>query len=233
MSDSATDSLVRYRALVAERPELFWSPPSGAFTILLDDVDIKRTEALTAERLAARSLPRFWARVGVVYEDAYVVVLRDAVRFPDGHLATYIRILSCTAEPSGVAVLAMHEGNVLLLRHFRHATRAFHLEIPRGFRTPDLSIADAARGEILEEVGANITNLVPLGSVHVDTGLEARVVELFCAAIDALRVPEAHEAIEAFAPVSVVELERMIRDAEITDSFTIMAFARARLRGLL
>jgi ADP-ribose pyrophosphatase len=232
MSAPDLDPLSRYRAIAAQRPELFRDAPGG-FTLLLDPADIARTEAAARERLVARGLPEAWARVGVVYEDPYILVLRDAVRFPDGHLATYIRILSQGVEPAGVAVLAVHDGRALLLRHFRHATREFHLEIPRGFRPAELSAEEAARTEILEEVGSAVTRLVPLGPVHVDTGLEGRRVELYWAELDTVGTPELHEAIAAFVPLSIPELEHRIREAEITDAFTLMAFTRARLRGLL
>ncbi|MGP3928192.1 hypothetical protein [Streptomyces sp. 8N616] len=68
----------------------------------------------------------------MVYEDAYVMLLRDPVRFPDGRTGTYIRSVSAMQEP-GCVVLPLLGGEVVLLEHFRHATRSWHWEVPRGF----------------------------------------------------------------------------------------------------
>ncbi len=59
-------------------------------------------------------LPRAWSEVGVAYEDQYLLILRDAVRFPDGYLATYIRIVDKPDSASGVVVLPVYEKQVLL-----------------------------------------------------------------------------------------------------------------------
>ena len=136
-------------------PHLFDNPSSNGFRILLDEDSIRAVEAEVTQRLAQQGRPSGWAEVGIVYEDQYIVVLRDAVRFPDGHLDTYIRILPRDERPSGVAVLAMLDGRIVLLRHFRHATRAWHLEILRGFGSPGSSPEEDARREIAEEIGAS------------------------------------------------------------------------------
>lgn len=231
--EAAAPGREAYLDLVRRRPELFENPPLGGYTILLDEAQIREVEAAASRRLEARGLPPGWSRVGIVYEDQYLLILRDAVRFPDGYLSTYIRVLSREGGAMGVAVLALHEGETLLVRHFRHATRRFHLEIPRGLAEPQSSLEERARIELMEEIQAQVTGVEPLGQLHVDTGLNGHVVELFCATVSSFGRTEEHEAISEVIRVTVPELERLISTGEITDSFTIAAYTRAKLRKLL
>src|SRR5260221_6395679 len=119
----------RYRALLAARPALALNP-AGGITIVSEPSETARIEAVMADRFAAQGLPREWARAGIFYEDPYIIVLRDAVIFPDGKPRLYHRVIARHDEPTGVAVLARYDGKIVLLRHVRHPSRAWHLESP-------------------------------------------------------------------------------------------------------
>ncbi|WP_093840099.1 NUDIX hydrolase [Streptomyces aidingensis] len=170
--------------------------------------------------------------VGVVYADPYIRVLRDPVRFPDGRNGTYIRILP-TAESPGCAVLPLLDGRIVLLENFRHATRSWELEIPRGFGTDGLSGQENALKELREELSARTAEISPLGAVHPDTGLYAQRVELFLARLESIGEPERAVGIRGVRLVSEAELEGLVREGEVTDGFTLSALAQARVRGLL
>lgn len=130
-----------YLALVRARPELFRNPEGAAFVILLDEAEIRQAEAHVAGLLAKVGAPKEWAEVGIAFRDQYVLLLRDAVRFADGSLGTYIRMVAPENSFQGVAILPVWQRQVLLIRHFRHATRAWHLEVPRGFGSdPDTEV---------------------------------------------------------------------------------------------
>src|SRR5437588_7157470 len=75
-------------------PEQFVNPPEGGFTILMNEAEIREAEATVVQRLQAIGLPAEWAQVGIVYQDQYGMILRDAVRFPSGALGTYIRFIN-------------------------------------------------------------------------------------------------------------------------------------------
>lgn len=227
-----SEAFARYAELVSETPALFTNPPGSEVRILLGEEDRLAAEASEAARLDAEGRPREWSRVGVVYEDEYVLLLRDAVAFPDGRLGTYIRFVRRSNEPAGVAVLPLRGESVLLLRHFRHATRRAHLEIPRGFWIDGLTAEKIARRELQEETGLQASAMTSLGLVHTNTGLSADTVELFVAKVDGAGRAETSEGIVELVPVEVAALERLIADGEISDSFTLAAYARARLRGI-
>lgn len=201
----------RYERLRAERPALFANQPGGI-------------EILT-EPDAVR------AAGGVLYEDRYVVLLRDPVRFPDGTTGTYIRSISPTPE-QGCVVLPLLDGQVVLIEHFRHATRSWQWEVPRGFATPGMEPGANAAKELREEIGAVALEIVPLGELHPDTGVTADRVSLFAARIEALGPLDTAEGIRSSVTVPFAEAEAMVADGRITDAFTIAVLMRARLAGL-
>ncbi|WP_328676294.1 NUDIX hydrolase [Streptomyces sp. NBC_00322] len=200
-----------YDRLRTERPELFVNPPGG-IEILSDP-----------ESVAAAG--------GVVYEDPYVMVLRDPVRFPDGRTGTYIRSIGTTAEP-GCVVLPLLDGEVVLVEHFRHATRSWLWEVPRGFGTRGLAGEQNAAKELREEIGADVRELIPLGAVHPDSGAVGDRVLLYAARIDAIGALALGEGIRRTLTVSFAEAEEMVGDGRIMDAFTIVVLSRARLAGV-
>lgn len=223
--------LERYLAMAKEHPELFVNPPGPIITILLGEDEIRQAEAEIAQRLAERGQPTEWAQVGVAYEDQYLLILRDAVRFPNGSLGTYIRAVNPGA--SGVVILPVWSGHVVLLRHFRHGTRSWHWEIPRGFGEKGLSNEDNAMRELAEEIGGTATRLVQLGPVHPDTDASGPPDEIFYAEIESYGQPDGHEAIAELKAVPIEEFQRMVGDGEITEGYTLAAYARAKAKGLL
>jgi ADP-ribose pyrophosphatase len=221
-----------YLALAAANPGLFANPPGAAFTILLDPGDICRAEEHVAGRLSAKGAPPEWARVGVVFKDQYLLVVRDAVRFADGSLGTYVRVVDPEPSVLGVVILPVRRGQVLLIRHFRHATRRWHLEIPRGFGS-SADAQESARRELQEEIGASDVSLVDLGEMYPDTGKGNSRVALFLAFVASHGLPDSKEGIMGILPTPPPELERMIGRSAVDDGFLLAAYARAKARNLI
>lgn len=225
--------LVEYLALPDRHPRWFRNPPGGV-EILLDPGAILEVECEIGARYAARGLPAAWAEVGIHYRDPYLVLLRDAVRFPGGDVGVHHRVLRGEAEPAGVAVMPrLPDGRIVLLRHFRHATRDWHWEVPRGGIEPGADEDATARTEMAEEIGAVVGRLTPIGAAHGSTGLLGVSVRLFLAEVEAVGSPDRNEGITELRAVGVRELEDMIRAGEVTDGFTLACVLNARLRGLV
>jgi ADP-ribose pyrophosphatase len=228
----ATD--LAYAALLDAHPGLGVNPPGALIELLFDPAEIAAARSAAEARLAARGLPQSWARIGLVHEDQYSAVLRDAVRFVDaGELGTYLRYLSKPLGVPGVVVLPVHRGKLVLLRHFRHATRAWHLEFPRGFGEAGAPAEENARRELLEEIGGVARRLEPVGQVQVDTALIPSPARLFFAELERYASAAEGEGIGAVLELSVAEFEERVRAGEIDDGFTLAAFCQARVRGLV
>ncbi|WP_331738270.1 NUDIX hydrolase [Embleya sp. NBC_00896] len=226
------ERLTRYREIRAALPDLFTNPPDAPVELITGAEEIRLIEEEAMRRLAAQGNPPEWGRLGVVFEDPYSVTLRDAVRKPGGQRGTYSRRINPGNAP-GVVVLPVHPDGLILIRHFRHSTRGWHLEFPRGFGTPGERSEDDARRELLEEIGAIADTLTSLGSMYPDTGQMATSVHLYLAEISKYQLADKEEGIGSIQAVSSAELADLIRTDTITDGFTIAAYTRAVLRGLL
>jgi ADP-ribose pyrophosphatase len=210
--------LDRYDQVRAERPGRFANPPGAAYEIIFD-----RPAQLACE---AEHGP-----MGVVFEDRFFIVLRDTVRFADGRVGPYIRMLGA-ADGTGAAVLpVLADGRVLLVRHFRHEQRDWCWEIPRGFPEPGEDGPATAARELAEEVGVRVTGLEVLGRLGLD---EICLARLAAADLPAdLPAGAAEEGIDAIRLVTAGELTGMIAEGVVTDGFLLAAYAFATARGVL
>jgi ADP-ribose pyrophosphatase len=186
-----------------------------------------------ADKFSGQGFPREWARAGVFYEDPYIILLRDAVIFPDGKPGLYHRVIARNDEPTGVAILARYRDKFVLLRHFRHPSRNWHWEIPRGAVGDGEEPAQMAQIEISEEVGGTVSSMQRLGLIYGASALMRHAVVLIYAELEGIGSPAIGEGIAEIRLVAADELEGMIVDGSITDAFTVAAAYHARLRGLL
>jgi ADP-ribose pyrophosphatase len=227
-SFDAADCLRRYHDLVSARAELFVNPPGLTYQILTAGEMSEAQQAAECSR-ESHGLDVEDTRVGVLASDPYATVLREAVRFPDGSLGLYNRLL----VPGGVVVLPVLRGSIVLIHRFRHGTRRFAYEAPRGIAGEAESLETDARRELLEEIGAVAEELVDLGEVATTSGIVGEVMRLFLARIDRVGAPDRHEAIAGIVCRTIAETEDMIVGGAITDGPTLAAYLRAKLAGLL
>ena len=225
----------KYKKIVQTHKRIFLNDDSFPIKIILVDDLIREWQETKRQELLEKKDPPQWADIGVILDDPYIIVLRDLVEFPDGRLGGYFRVINRADLEGGksVAILPVFNNKILLQHQFRHATRAWHYEIPRGFGEPNISAEENAHKEIGEETGGKIKNLIPLGLYHSNTGLDGNDIHLFFAELESIGEPDINEGIENFHLVTTEELEEMIRSEKITDGFTIAAYTRAKLRGLI
>jgi ADP-ribose pyrophosphatase len=223
----------RYAVLRTQWPDLFENPEGCPYKILTKRSQIRRAEKEDSRRLAKQGFPRRWRRTGVVHENPYLIVVRDPVRFPAGGLGTYVRVMPASGS-AGAAVLPLLNDRIVLVRHFRHATRQEHLEIPRGFGEPGVPPVDLALQELHEEIeGEEAGKPDSLGHFHSNNGIATDCVELFIVELRKYGRPQSSEGIIAIETYRPGEVAEMIRTGTITDSFTIATFTRAWLGGRL
>jgi len=240
MSEDQTPSALRawrlsaYDGLRRRRPDRFANPPGAAYEIVCDPGAQAQVAGQSAEWNRARGVPEQYADIGVVYQDPFIALIRDAVRFRSGGLGAYIRSLPADdTVTAGAAVLAVHGGKVILIRHFRHASRGWHWEIPRGFGTAGEDREATARREVSEELGAKVLALVALGHVSFEGGVPGDLPQVFWAEVTEPRQLEAEEGIDEMIAVTPAGLDEMIAAGQIDDAFTLAAVSLARARGLI
>lgn len=223
-----------YIEFAKRHPELF-SNDQAMFKLEMDTNEIAAWRDNRRKELGDKKLPLEWADIGIILNDQKILILRDLVKFPDGHKGSYFRVMNQAdlRGGQGAVVLPTMNGKYLLLRQYRHPTRSWSYEVPRGFGEPGVPAEQQAEDEVRQETQGDIAELIDLGIYHSNTGLEGNKVKLYFAKLKSIGKPAQNEGIESFHWVSLNELENMIATGKITDGFTIAAYTRAKLRGLL
>lgn len=224
-----------YSKLISEYPKLF-SNQSAGIRIISNAYEIAEWQKRRRDQLIQSGKPSEWADIGVVLDDPYFLVLRDLVEFPGGFRNGYVRLYSRAYLESGAAIVVIlpeMDGKLLLIHQYRHATRLWHWEIPRGFGEPGVDARTQAINELREEVNGNVSEIVDLGMMYHNAGLDGNPTNLFYAHMISIGEIQVEEGIEYLKWFSVAEIEQMIVDGEITDGFTIAAYTKARLKGLI
>jgi ADP-ribose pyrophosphatase len=125
------------------------------------------------------------------------------------------------------------EGEVVLVRQFRHGTRQVMLEIPGGVVDPGESPEQAAVRELLEETGFEPDRVRLLGRVCPNPAIQGNYCYSFLAE-GCRRVREPHP--EPFERIEVElrrleEIPELVRREEIMHSLVINALAFVGLLG--
>ena len=138
-----------------------------------------------------------------------------------------------STTPGAAAVLPfVGQGDVLLVRQFRHAAGGYLLEIPAGKLDQGEAPEACARRETAEEIGQRVGRLEKLGSILTTPGFTDEVIHLF-AGYDLVPTAAALEPDEDLTVVrmSFAEALARVEQGEITDAksmATILLAARAR-----
>jgi ADP-ribose pyrophosphatase len=214
---------------------MLFSNTNAPLKIILDQATWHSWQEHKKKALGEKGFPLEWADLGIILNDPYFFIVRDLVEFPDGKRNGYSRMLNKAELKGGVgvAILPQFREKLMVLEIFRHATRSWHYEIPRGFGEAGLSAEQNARKELFEETGSKTEELRALGSIHVNTGLEASAVSLHFARLSSVGEVNINEGIRQVIWLSVQELEEWIDEGRITDGFTIVSYVRAKLRKLI
>lgn len=180
----------------------------GEIEVVLDKEEMTKIEKATGRQC------------GIISQDKYWIWLNDAVIFPNGHRGVYGRILwrNSLYGTCGVAVLPVLKNQKIALNlNYRHATRSWELELPRGGKNPEETPEDAAIRELCEETGMTVKELISLGNVTPDSGLTNTVAKLYLAKVDKIGSsnPEDSEAIDSIVHVDLETLKTWIMNGSL------------------
>lgn len=158
----------------------------GEIEIATSPEEIKQIEKLCCQRFIrmgySKDCAEKYSRVGIVAEDHYLIWVRDAVTFPGGIPGTYDRMIwkSGLLGTAGVVILPILQNNRIVVNiNFRHATRSWEMELPRGGCKEKESLQEAASRELKEETGCLVKEFTLLGHMTQDTGMISGSIPVF------------------------------------------------------
>jgi len=163
-----------------------------------------------------------------VYEGKIINLRVDDVELPDGG-SSKREIVEHRGAVAAVPITK--DGEVILVRQWRHAAGRVMLEIPAGTREQGEDMIETMRRELVEEIGHRAGQIEPLAEVFVTPGYSTEVIGLYLATElePAEGASEADEKIELVrAPLS--DALEWCRDGELNDAKTVAGLLLAAMR---
>lgn len=162
----------------------------------------------------------------VTHEGVMSTLRVDKVATPDGAVVTR----EVAQRPDAVAVVPLTaDGQVVMLRQYRHPVGRHELEIPAGLLDVDGEApAAAVQRELAEEAGLSAGRLERLTRFHNSAGWSDEATTVFVGtdlaptAPDDGFVAEAEEADMQVLRVGLDDALAMVRSGEITDAKTVI-----------
>ena len=113
-----------------------------------------------------------------LFEGKLLAVRVDRVRLPQGREATREIV---EHAPAVAAVPLLPEGQVVLVRQWRHPAREVLLEIPAGMMHADETPEECVCRELAEEVGYRPQALHKLFSLYLAPGYSEEIIHIYLA----------------------------------------------------
>lgn len=123
-------------------------------------------------------MPFEFIRSEILLEGRAFKIRRDTLKTPDGR-ETRLEII----EHGGSVVIVPvdHNGNILFVRQYRHATGGDLLELPAGTRDGEEPFEECAAREIREETGMEAGQLLKVGEFYLAPGYSSEFMAVFLA----------------------------------------------------
>ena len=167
----------------------------------------------------------------VVYENPWIRVREDEVRFVNGEQSIY----GIVEKPDYVVVIPWQDGRLGVVTQYRYPIDAWKTELPQGGidsndATADplsMNPADAAVRELREETGIIAGELTRLGMLHEGYGFMSQRYHVFVATVAGMTqaTPEASEGEMTFAWLTIEEFWKRVDSGEISDGATLASMA--------
>ena len=166
----------------------------------------------------------------VLFDHPRCRVIEDRVRLPSGHETGWLRVQDGRDYVKVICV--DDEGRVLVASQYNHPARRVVHEFPGGQVNPGESFSDAARRELVEEMGLHPHELVELGSFLANN----RRSDVRCGVFVARNFEQRATNLDdeehfAFEWLPVAEIDGRIREGSFENGVLLAAWALFRLHS--
>lgn len=165
-----------------------------------------------------------------VYKNDWMEVLHNEIERSDGAKGIYGVI-----KKSDVALIIprLKSGEFFLVNQYRYATDAQSWEFPAGLLNGNENPEEAAKRELKEETGLEVSKLNLLGKIHVANGYTNQGLFVFLAEnlVEGEKDLDESEGDLITGTFTLEEMNNMIFEAEITDGPTVAALYLLKLSG--
>ena len=163
----------------------------------------------------------------VIFTGRVFTIRRDNLYTPDGRTTKF----DIVEHHGSVVILPIDkDGNLLLVRQYRHAAESNFLELPAGtLDSPDEKPIDCAAREIREETGMAAKNLIELGKFYLAPGYSTELMTVFLATdlhVNPLK-PDIDEFLEV-VKIPLAEALSLAETGQMPDAKTLAALLMAR-----
>lgn len=163
----------------------------------------------------------------VVYKNEWYSIWKDEVIRPDGSKGDYYVL---DRKPT-VVIIPIEKNKIWLVEQFRYPVKRRGWEVPMGTTESDSSGLKHAKKELKEESGIIAKNWKKLGHFAWANGMSNQLAYVYLATDlrfgKTEREPEEMDMrMKAF---SLTQIDKMIKNSQITDSGTIVALYQLKL----
>jgi len=172
------------------------------------------------EESSPGSVPWRTLKTERIYENPWFALRQDQISTHTGAEITYTYV----EHPGAVAIVPITpDGDIVLIRQYRHTVRDWCWEIPMGRRDDDHA-EQTARRELFEEIGGTAQTLTHINFYYPDNGITNTRCDVYLARGVELgqSCPEPTELIEIVIKPKD-EVLRMAQRGEITDGMSALA----------
>jgi ADP-ribose pyrophosphatase len=156
----------------------------------------------------------------VVYEGPFLKVVKDDVELPNGKTGTREYI----PHPGAAMIIPVtDQGRLMMIRQFRYPLQSIFIEFPAGKIDAGETALQAAKRELIEEIGQSAKEFKHLTTIHPVIGYSNEHIEIYLA--QGLAPAEQHLDEEEFVDVfetSFDDAMKLMKEGKITDVKTMV-----------
>jgi 8-oxo-dGTP pyrophosphatase MutT (NUDIX family) len=174
-----------------------------------------------------------WIKLGTnhQYDNPWISVTEDQVINPAGNKGIYGIV---HFKNLAIGVIPMdQEGNVYMVEQYRYVTGNYSLEIPEGGGPLGIDPLDSAKRELKEETGLQAKTWEKLFEMDLSNSVTDERAIVYLATDLQQGEPDPEETEElTVSKIHLNEAYQMVLDGKITDSITIAALFKMKIKLL-